>query len=196
LLEFIQTHNADLDQLKRKLNSASGSNFASSPKTAEATSNGAATAGFEQELRDALLKAGLDARFDLFDLAPGDSGILMETNVPILFDTCKFTLADEHRKFLSQLAEFLKPYQVPPYRVSIDVEGFSDYRKIKGKKMTNIELSAKRAGAVVAELKKGGMKPSIFKITGMGEYKRCLEKSDRCRWLSRRADIAIHFVKK
>ena len=193
LVEFIQAHNADMEELKRKINNIGTAELVPPSSTPEERSAGeersvrSVISDFEQELRDKLVKTGLDTRVEV---SMDDSGLVMKSTVPILFDTYKFSLADEHRNFLAQLADFLKPYQV-----SIDVNGFSDYRKIKGGQMTNIELSAKRAGAVVTELKKRGMKPSIFKVAGMGEYKHCLEKNDKCRWLSRRADIIVRFVK-
>ena len=138
-------------------------------------------------MKESLIRAGLENHFEVGIDGPG---LVLESVFPILFDPCKFTLTDAHKMFLGRLAGFLKSYPV-----LVDVTGFTDYRKIRGTKMTNIELSAKRAGAVVDQLRKNGMKSSVFKITGMGEYKKCLEKSERCRVLSRRADITIHFIK-
>lgn len=185
LLEFIQTHKGSIDQLNRQIENNGASGFFALPETSNNTSHGLTAAGLETELKKKISQAGLENQVEV---ERNPSGLVMRTVFPILFDSCKYTITGEYKKFLGQLADLLKPYEV-----FINVEGFTDYIKIKGNQMTNIELSAKRAGAVVRELENFGMKSSIFKITGNGEYKKCLEKSNRCRVLSRRADIIIHF---
>jgi outer membrane protein OmpA-like peptidoglycan-associated protein len=187
LMALVQTHGSDVEQLNKTMGHAGGSDLFFPSKTARVGSRGNTPSGVEKALEAGLIQAGLE---NYLEISVDGPGLVMESVFPILFDPCKFTLTDAHKRFLARLAEFLKPY-----RVLVDVTGFTDYRKIRGTKMTNIELSAKRAGAVVRELGKNGMNASDLKITGMGEYKKCLEKSERCRVLSRRADITIHFIK-
>ncbi|WP_041273445.1 OmpA/MotB family protein [Desulforapulum autotrophicum] len=186
LMELIQIHGRDIEQLNKMIDHAGGSDLSYPSKTAKSRSRGMPPSGVEKALEESLIQAGLENHFEVAVEGPG---LVLESVFPILFDPCKFALTDAHKRFLGRLAGFLKPYSV-----LVEVTGFTDYRKIRGTKMTNIELSAKRAGAVVRELRERGMKSSVFKITGMGEYKKCLEKSERCRVLSRRADITIHFV--
>ena len=185
LVEFIQTHKNSIDQLNRQIENNNGSGFFSLPEASDSKPSGLTAAGIETELQKKIRQAGLENQVEV-ERTP--SGLVMRTVFPILFDSCKYTITGEYKNFLGQLAGLLKPYEV-----FINVEGFTDYIKIRGGQMTNIELSAKRAGAVIRELKNFGMKSSIFKITGSGEYKKCLERTKRCRVLSRRADIIIHF---
>lgn len=187
LIELIKSHGRDIEQLNKMVGHAGGSDLFLPSKTAQGQLRETISSTVETELMESLARAGLE---NYFEVAVDGPGLVLESVFPILFDPCKFTLTDAHKKFLGRLAGFLKNHSV-----LVDVTGYTDYRKIRGTKMTNIELSAKRAGAVVHALEKRGMKSSDLKITGMGEYKKCLEKSERCRVLSRRADITIHFTK-
>ncbi len=186
LMGLIQAHRRDIEQSSRTMDQAGRSEDSLPSKTAGTLPVEIPPSNAEKALKESLVRAGLENYLEVSVDAPG---LVAESVFPILFDTGKFNLTEAHKRFLNRLASFLKAHPV-----LVEVTGFTDYRKIRGTKMTNIELSAKRAGAVVQELRKNGMKASVFKVTGMGEYKKCLEKSERCRVLSRRADISIHFI--
>ena len=185
LIKLIKEHQNSIKQLNRQINNVKDLDFFHSQAPLDKASQEFPTANLEKKLQSQIEKAKLQ---NAVEMIHDDSGLILKTTFPILFDSCQYTMKNEYKIFSSKLAFLLKHYDL-----FIDIQGFTDDIKIKGNYMTNIELSAKRAGAVVRELQKNGMKDSIFKITGMGEYRKCVKNRVICRALSRRVDITVHF---
>ncbi len=85
-----------------------------------------------------------------------------ETLNNLFFESARYELTAKSRTELDQLTEFLR---VNP-SIKIEVAGHTDDL---GEAITNLELSKKRALAVVAYLSKAGISPSRMKATGYGE---------------------------
>jgi len=186
LHQLINKHKNSIKQLNQHINTVDDLESFHSKAEGGVTPQKFPTVNLEKELEQQIAATNLQNAVKI--IHDDDSGLILKTTFPILFDSCQYTLKGEYKNFCDKLASLLKPYDL-----FINVKGFTDDIKIKGSFMTNIELSAKRALAVVRELKRHGMKDSIFKIAGMGEYRKCVENRKICRALSRRVDITVHF---
>lgn len=184
VIQLIRKHRGVIRDLNRKIDPNVGFNSLYSKDLAgyypigDPNMNGG-------DLHHKIAQAGLQ---NYIEVVQDESGVFLKTASPILFASGSSKVTDPYRSFLRRLASFLAPYEV-----FINVDGYTDRVKFKDKSMTNMELSAKRAGAVIQVLTKYGMKPSIFKLNGMGQYPLCNENSAHCRILSRRADIRVYF---
>lgn len=115
--------------------------------------------------------------------------LTLETRLPILFGSGKTGIAKEYRRFFKKLAGVLKPYPV-----RVEVEGFADRTRARGKKgSANMELGARRAASVVSEMVKYGIDPSRFTIKSRGEYGLTSRKKKDP--MMRRAQVTVFFAK-
>ena len=122
-------------------------------------------------------------------MAMREGALTLETRLPILFGSGKSSIAKEYRRFFKKLAGVLKPYSV-----RVEVEGFADRTRTRGKKASgNMELGARRAASVVNELVKHGMDPARFTIKSRGEYG--LPSRKKKDPMMRRAQVTVIFPK-
>jgi len=119
-------------------------------------------------------------------------GMRVETRLPILFASGKYSVSDEYGDFFKNLSAFIKEYDV-----TVKVEGFSDKSKVKeGALAANFAIGAQRAVSVVNELLNYGVNPKIVTVTTRGEHGLYIAgNSKRSRALSRRVQITVYFKK-
>ncbi|ACN17626.1 putative chemotaxis protein [Desulforapulum autotrophicum HRM2] len=123
---------------------------------------------------------------DWVELANNNSGLRLEVQLPILFAPGRSTIIGSYEGFLEKIATLVKPYEV-----FVHVNGVTD--GAKSKKISNIDLGARRATAIVNRLVKYGLPPSIFKITSRGEYSEGSHMKVNSPSLNRRAEITVYF---
>ncbi len=108
-----------------------------------------------------------------------------ETLNNIFFETGRFDLAEKSRTELERLVQFLQ--QNP--KVQVEIAGHTDDR---GDAAANLELSKKRAQAVVNYLAKAGIPATRIRSAGYGETKPLVANdTDENRRLNRRIDWRI-----
>ncbi len=123
---------------------------------------------------------------DWVELINDDSGIRLEVQLPILFAPGRSTIIGSYEDFLEKLATLARPHAV-----FVHVNGVTD--TAKSKKISNIDLGARRAAAIVNRLVRYGLPPSIFKITSRGEYPEGSPVDATTPSLNRRAEITVYF---
>ncbi|WP_128546730.1 OmpA family protein [Larkinella soli] len=108
-----------------------------------------------------------------------------ETLNNIFFETGRFDLAEKSRTELTRLAKFLEENKT----VTIEISGHTDDR---GDAASNLDLSRKRAQAVVAYLEKAGIELRRIRSVGFGETRPLAPNSDEeNRRLNRRIEWRI-----
>jgi flagellar motor protein MotB len=219
LLEMIQAHRLSLENLNRriqqgKINARQGNlNGQSSTELFDSGSAGNYLAGgkgsniVERDLNEAPanfsdsgfknpmeneLERGLAAKIntleikDWVELIDDNSGLRLEVQLPILFASGSSTTTDSYDSFLKKIAALVKPHDA-----FIHVKGGADGSI--SKKISNIDLGAKRAAAIVNRLVQYGLPPSSFKITSRGEYQQEPHSDKKSPSLKRRAEITVYF---
>ncbi len=106
---------------------------------------------------------GLTLSVPLEPIATGKDAV-RETLNNIFFESGRYDLADKSRTELDRLADFLKTNPT----VKIEIAGHTDDQ---GEAATNLNLSKKRAQAVVDYLAKAGIDVGRIQATGYGETK-------------------------
>jgi outer membrane protein OmpA-like peptidoglycan-associated protein len=103
----------------------------------------------------------------------------------LFFDTNKYDLKSQSRTELNRLIEFLQQYQ----DVQIEVSGYTDN---VGKPESNLQLSQRRAQAVVEYLSSHGIAPSRLHSKGYGEtHSLAANDTEAHRQLNRRIELHI-----
>lgn len=123
---------------------------------------------------------------DWVELINGDPGLRLEVQLPILFAAGRSTITSSYEGFLKKIAVLAKPHEV-----FVLVNGVTD--GAKSKKISNIDLGARRAAAIVNQLVRYGLPPSVFKITSRGEYQEGSHVEVKSPSLNRRAEITVYF---
>ncbi|MDY0220273.1 MAG: OmpA family protein [Desulfobacterium sp.] len=123
---------------------------------------------------------------DWVELLDDNSGLRLEVQLPILFASGSSTTTSSYDSFFKKIAVLVKPHDA-----FIHVKGGAD--GFRSKKISNIDLGAKRAASIVNRLVEYGLPPSIFKITSRGEYQQDLPSGKTNPSLKRRAEITVYF---
>ena len=190
LMELVQKHNLmvkNLDQQIDQLNSIKTNSI--SVQDLPLSNDTSLNKDYFSPDIEKELKAKIDAMEiqDWVKLIRDNQGLRLEVQLPILFASGKSTANASYDEFLKKIASLAKPYDV-----HIHVKGFTD--ELKPRKMSNIELGAKRAAKIVNQLIKYGMSPSIFKITSRGEYQQGSHVDKKSPSLKRRAEVTVYFL--
>ena len=189
LLEQIQAHNLTLRKLETSLAQKTVQDRkmfeteAATPDNADFAEEDLVATDLEKELKVKINAMGIR---DWVELINDGSGIRLEVQLPILFATGRSTILSSYEGFLEKIATLAKPY-----KAFVHVNGVTD--GAKSKKISNIDLGARRAAAIVNHLVRYGLPPSIFKITSRGEYQPGSHVETKSPSLSRRAEITVYF---
>ena len=128
---------------------------------------------------------GLSLSVPLEPISPSTGGKAKETLNNLFFESGRFDLADKSRTELDRLAKFMQ--ENGP--VSIEIAGYTDDR---GEAASNLELSKKRAQAVVNYLVGAGIKGERIRSIGYGEtHPVAPNTTDENRRLNRRIEWRI-----
>ncbi len=189
LLEQIQAHTLHLKTLDAAMAQTtvqarkSPENGDAEPGDAHFTEEDLGPTDFEKELRTRIKAMGIEDWVELINQAPG---LRLEVQLPILFAPGQSTLIGSYQGFLEKIAALARPYEV-----FVHVNGVTD--GTKSKKISNIDLGAQRAAAIVNHLVAHGLPPSVFKITSRGEYPPGSQVDTKSPSLNRRAEITVYF---
>lgn len=183
LVELIEKHNVTIKSLEQRINQ----NSIQVQDLSLADDINSNKEYFSSDIEKEL-KTKIDAMEiqDWVELIRDKEGLRLEVQLPILFASGKSTANSSYDAFLQKIASLAKPYDV-----HVHVKGFTD--ELKSKKISNIELGAKRAAEIVNQLVKYGMSPSIFKITSRGEYQQGSHVDKKSLSLKRRAELTVYF---
>lgn len=128
---------------------------------------------------------GLSLSVPLEPIHPSGGAKSKETLNNIFFESGRFDLADKSRTELDRLASFMQENSA----VSIEIAGYTDDR---GDAASNLELSRKRAQAVVTYLVGAGIKGERIRSVGYGEGRPVAPNTtDENRRLNRRIEWRI-----